>query len=371
VPDTNTYPGVYVEEEPSRPHEIVGVTNLNKVFIGTATDRPLNQALTVNGLNDFAQQFGNLAPDQELGYAILQFFLNGGDSACIVRASGISDNAFLESLQAIDNLDAISLLAIPGVSSTQVVSAAANYCQNRRAFLLVDPPGAAETPASLKALLENGSIPRTSYGSVYYPWITIADPLNPGHSRAVAPSGTIAGIISRTDQAGIWKAPAGPHALPQGAQGLAYELTDDECNNLNSAGINCLRKFSQSGLVIWGARTLEGSDGAASDWKYISVRRTALFIEKSVYEGIQWVVFEPNNETLWAKLISSISRFLESLWKQGALYGQTSNHAYVVKCDSQTMTQSDIDNGLVNISIGVALLKPAEFIWITIQQKAS
>jgi phage tail sheath protein FI len=206
--------------------------------------------------------------------------------------------------------------------------------------------------------------------AVYFPRLAIPDTLNENRPRDVGPSGTMAGVYARTDSTrGVWKAPAGTDASLRNAT-IALRMTDLENGALNPLGINALRNFAIFGNVSWGARTLEGSDQQASEWKYVSVRRTALYIEDSLYQGLKWVVFEPNDEPLWAQIRLNVGAFMQSLFRQGAFQGKTPAEAYFVKCDKETTTQNDIDRGIVNIVVGFAPLKPAEFVVIQIQQMA-
>jgi phage tail sheath protein FI len=186
-----------------------------------------------------------------------------------------------------------------------------------------------------------------------------------------APCGVIAGIMARTDSTrGVWKAPAGLDAALGGVQGLQVNLNDQENGTLNQLGINCLRSFPVTGRVVWGARTVRGADQLADEYKYVPVRRLALFIEESLYRGTQWVVFEPNDEPLWAQIRLNIGAFMQNLFRQGAFQGKSPREAYLVKCDAETTTQNDINLGIVNILVGFAPLKPAEFVIIRIQQLA-
>jgi phage tail sheath protein FI len=185
------------------------------------------------------------------------------------------------------------------------------------------------------------------------------------------PCGIVAGVMARTDsQRGVWKAPAGLDAALNGVRGLQVNLTDQENGQLNPLGVNCLRSFPANGRVVWGARTLRGADQQADEYKYVPVRRTALFLEESLYRGTQWVVFEPNDEPLWAQIRLNIGAFMQNLFRQGAFQGKTPKDAYLVKCDKETTTQTDINLGIVNILVGFAPLKPAEFVIIKIQQLA-
>jgi phage tail sheath protein FI len=181
----------------------------------------------------------------------------------------------------------------------------------------------------------------------------------------------VAGLYARTDgDRGVWKAPAGTEASLIGVQALSYQLNDRENGSLNPLGVNCLRSFPVYGAVSWGARTLRGADQMTSEYKYVPVRRLALFLEESLYRGTQWVVFEPNDEPLWAQIRLNLGAFMNSLFRQGAFQGKTPREAYLVKCDRETTTQDDINRGVVNILVAFAPLKPAEFVVIRIQQLA-
>lgn len=225
------------------------------------------------------------------------------------------------------------------------------------------------------ATLQNGPAGLTGVDGVnaafYFPWLNAPDPSLGNRLRAFPPCGFIAGIYARTDSArGVWKAPAGTEASVTGAASVTVPLTDKENGVLNPQAINCLRNFSVYGIVAWGARTLNGNDQQASEWKYISVRRTALFIEESLYRATKWVVFEPNDEPLWAQIRLNIGAFMHDLFRKGAFQGTTPRDAYFVKCDKETTTQNDVNLGVVNILVGFAPLKPAEFVVIQLQQMA-
>jgi phage tail sheath protein FI len=212
---------------------------------------------------------------------------------------------------------------------------------------------------------------RNANTAVYFPRVLQPNPLQEGRLGDFAPCGVIAGIIARTDaNRGVWKAPAGLDATLRGVSALAVKLTDGDSGQLNPIGANCLRSFPVNGRVVWGSRTLVGADQLASEWKYLPVRRTALFIEESLFRGTQWVVFEPNDEPLWSQIRMNVGAFMQNLFRQGAFQGSSPREAYFVKCDSETTTQTDIDNGIVNILVGFAPLKPAEFVVIKLQQIA-
>jgi phage tail sheath protein FI len=260
---------------------------------------------------------------------------------------------------------------LPETAMRSVYAACSAYCRRQRAFLLVDIPAEqTATPANMTQWMEDNDTLRDDHAAIYFPALEIPDKLNEFRPRIVGPSGTLAGVYARTDATrGVWKAPAGTDATLRGAS-LTVKITDLENGGLNPIGINALRNFPIFGNVAWGARTLDGADQRASEWKYISIRRTALYIEESLYQGLKWVVFEPNDEPLWAQIRLNVGAFMNSLFRQGAFQGQTPREAYFVKCDRETTTQNDIDRGIVNILVGFAPLKPAEFVVIKLQQIA-
>jgi phage tail sheath protein FI len=211
----------------------------------------------------------------------------------------------------------------------------------------------------------------TSYGAIYFPWVQAADPLRENQIDTFPPTGAVAGVIARTDASrGVWKASAGTDAGINGLAGLTVNLTDDENGQLNPVAINCLRSFPVWGRVVWGARTLKGADQQADEYKYLPIRRLALYLEESLYRALKWVVFEPNDEPLWSQIRLNVGAFMQNLFRQGAFQGNTPAKAYFVKCDSETTTQNDINLGVVNILVGFAPLKPAEFVVLRIQQIA-
>lgn len=280
----------------------------------------------------------------------------------------------------LDAVDLFNILCIPDTTNlpdTQAADVAAKaeaYCEARRAFYILDIPqsdAVRDEVSEVKGWLDVNATLRHKNAATYFPRPAIADPLNDFRPRLIAPSGLLAGLYARTDtERGVWKAPAGTEASLRGVQSLETTLTDAENGTLNPKAINCLRRFPIYGNVSWGARTLVGADAQASEWKYIPVRRTALFIEESLYRGTQWVVFEPNDEPLWAQIRLNIGAFMHTLFRQGAFQGTSPREAYFVKCDSETTTQTDINSGIVNIVVGFAPLKPAEFVVIKLQQIA-
>jgi phage tail sheath protein FI len=261
--------------------------------------------------------------------------------------------------------------ADPAINPVQIYSAAITLCDQQRAMLLIDPPPNVNTPAGAVDWKSNTIGVVNENGAAFFPRLRLADALNNGQLRTFAPSGLVAGLYARSDAAnGVWTAPAGISATLNGVQGMTYQLSDQENGQLNPLGLNCFRTFPIYGPVLWGARTLMGADAMANQWKYVPVRRTALFLESSLYQGTQWVVFQPNDERLWAAIRLNIGAFMQTLFLKGAFQGTTPAEAYLVKCDSETTTQADIDNGVVNILVGFAPLKPAEFVVIQIQQLA-
>ncbi|HEY1770194.1 MAG TPA: phage tail sheath C-terminal domain-containing protein [Chthoniobacterales bacterium] len=312
-----------------------------------------------------------------------QYLTGGLDSDPLGDDDILGDESTKTGMYALEKADLFNLLCIPadtrdGDTSANVYQTAMSYCVGRRAMLLVDSPvawganpvTAAQTAATdLPSLGLTGNDARNA--ALYFPRVVESDPELDGQLDTFVPCGIIAGCMARTDtQRGVWKAPAGLDASVNGTAALQVNLTDPENGLLNPLGINCLRTFATAGRVVWGARTLRGADQLADEYKYVPVRRTALFLEESLYRGTQWVVFEPNDEPLWAQIRLNIGSFMQGLFRQGAFQGTTPKEAYLVKCDSETTTQADIDSGVVNILVAFAPLKPAEFVVIQIQQLA-
>jgi hypothetical protein len=287
---------------------------------------------------------------------------------------------------ALDAADLFNLLYIPPYSydpaapspdpSSGTLNAAAEYCKGRRAMLIVDPPvtwNDKDDPQDATAGVDGSAfgVTRTENTVLYFPRVIALDLLQENRPATFGPGGAVAGVIARTDSSrGVWKAPAGIEATLNGVIDFAVRLTNGENGELNPLGINCLRAFDGVGRVVWGARTLRGADRLADQWKYLPVRRLALYIEESLYRGTQWVVFEPNDEPLWAQIRLNVGAFMNTLFRQGAFQGSSPRDAYLVKCDKETTTQDDINRGVVNILVGFAPLKPAEFVVIKIQQLA-
>ena len=304
--------------------------------------------------------------------------LAGGASGSPPSAEDfIGSQAAKTGLNALRDVMDVNLLCLPDLADpsydatrVEVLAAADLLCQDKRMFLIVDSPAGWATLDTARADLSAIDSVRSDHSALYFPQIQMTDPLS-GAPRNFPPCGAVAGIMARTDgDRGVWKAPAGSAAGLSGVQGLTVPLTDLENGLLNPLGVNCLRSFPIIGPVVWGARTLQGADVLASQWKYVPVRRTALMIEESLYRGTNWVVFEPNDERLWGQIRLNVGAFMQTLFRQGAFQGTSASDAYFVKCDATTTTQNDIDQGVVNIIVGFAPLKPAEFVIIQIQQIA-
>lgn len=517
MPSTLNYPGIYIEEVPSPVRTIVAVPTAVAGFVGRAKRGPLNQAIRIHNFTDFERTFGGLWNMSELGYAVQQYFLNGGADAYVVRVVDAATaaaapvtyklptptgNLFVSAktpgtwskdlfftvdhntrvplqpdeynltvvlkitdpitnevtvireefrnvtgdpnkprfvqavvanesnlvtvtgsvppdrpnpvvdfntidtgtpsdggplgdtdlapgggpaskkgMYALEDAEIVTILVIPPYSEGEkpgapdignaVWSAAVVYAETKRAIVIYDPPAGWKDKAAVDAGKAAVDPFRSKNSVTYWPRILFSDPLKENRPRLFAPAGAIAGLYARIDtNRGVWKAPAGEEAKLLGAQGLQYTLTDQENGDLNPIAINCLRTFPILGHTVWGARTLAGADAQASEWKYIPVRRTALFIEESLFRASKWIVFEPNDEPLWAQIRLNFGAFMNSLFRQGAFQGQTPKEAYFVKCDSETTTQDDINKGIVNILVGFAPLKPVEFVVIKISQMA-
>jgi phage tail sheath protein FI len=317
---------------------------------------------------------------------------SNGDNGSDVDADDVIGEANPKTgLYALNKADLFNLLCIPPIrrntsvappaytaTPPNVYEAALALCVERRAMLIIDPDPAwgatldNAVPSAIQGRTTlNPAVPAARNAALYFPCVREIDPLRDNGLEIFVPCGIVAGIMARTDTSrGVWKAPAGLDAALAGVQGLQVNLNDSENGQLNQLGINCLRSFPVNGRVVWGARTLRGADQLADEYKYIPVRRLALFIEESLYRGTQWVVFEPNDEPLWAQIRLNIGAFMQNLFRQGAFQGRSPREAYLVKCDAETTTQNDINLGIVNILVGFAPLKPAEFVVIRIQQLA-
>jgi phage tail sheath protein FI len=338
----------------------------------------------------YALGTGHTSADQP-SYGSQTASVAGGDGTGLPSNNGpdgqsglIGNPAQFTGIYALQKVDLFNLLSIPdatralpsnpasldtGLNPPALYSAAIALCDQRRAFLLVDPPPTVTTVAAAVDWKSQQIGITDPNGAAFWPRLRLPDALNQNNLRTFAPSGAVAGVYATIDgSSGVWKAPAGISATLNGVQSTTYQLSDPENGLLNPLGLNCFRTFPSYRSVIWGARTLAGADALASQWKYVPVRRMALFLEESLYRGTQWVVFEPNDEPLWASIRLNVNSFMQTYFQKQAFQGQTPDEAYFVKCDSETTTQTDIGNGIVNILVGFAPLQPAEFVVIQIEQ---
>jgi uncharacterized protein len=349
-----------------------------------------SQLVVVSGSLPSAVPNATPVPNPNATPPVLPTMLAGGDDGQVLQDTTVVDpingQANKTGLYALENVNAFNLLCIPPYASmpyddtnntggtdvgSSVITAAAVYCQQRRAFFIVD--ALAEWTSVSDAV--GAPLPvlgdAAANAAVYFPRVQYPNVLNNNQLQTFVPCGMIAGTMANTDaQVGVWKAPAGTAAALTNVTQFTVPLVDTDIGQLNPLGINCLRNLSAVGPVVWGARTCQGNDRLASQWKYIPVRRLALYIESSLYQSLQWVVFEPNDSALWAQIRLDINSFLNQLFRQGAFQGNTPQQAYFVQCDSTTTTPTDISNGVVNILVGFAPLYPAEFVVISIQQIA-
>lgn len=332
----------------------LGLTNGGREVNGSAVLRPANSAL----------------PDTE--YHLGTALVSGNVAGVALGSDGNTpaDADYTNGLTALDPITDVNLVCIPGIGSLAVASQGANYCQQRGDCFFIGDVNSTDDKFTEAQAFVNGLTVRTSYAAVYYPWLKMPDPTGASPTPVLAPpSGYVAGMYARIDATrGVWKAPAGTEANLGGAVGLAADTTDAQQDFLNPIGVNVIRSFSAAGIVIWGARTL--ATRRDPEYRYIPVRRMAIFLEQSLYNGIQYAVFEPNDAGLWASLRLNITAFMLRQFRAGAFQGRTPTDAFFVKVDATTTTQADIDAGTVNILVGFAPLKPAEFVVLQLTQKA-
>lgn len=393
MPESVSSPRTYVEETPSGVRPIAGVATSVTAFLGGAADGPTDEAVPVAGFADFARTFGELDVRHPMGHAVRDFFANGGTRAVIARLSAgpggtldaaayAGDRTARTGKYLLDGTDLINLVCVLGNACDESVPPAVYpdllaYCEERRAFLVVDPPVEwrtgdllADPAAHVRALGLTGPAARNA--AVFHPRLLAADPPGGGQVGSVPPCGAIAGTMARTDaQRGVWTAAAGPDAVLAGVPGLAADLTDDQVAVLGRGAVNALRDLPSVGPVVWGARTLRAADDPTDPYRYVPVGRTALFLAESLSRGLAWVAFEPDDERLRAQIRRTVGAFLHTLFRQGAFRGRTPEEAYFVTCDRQTTTQDDIDRGLVTVVVGFAPLRPAEFVVLRLPQKTA
>ncbi|MGR9115885.1 MAG: phage tail sheath family protein [Gammaproteobacteria bacterium] len=382
-------PGVYIQEVSTGAKPITQVGTGTAGLIGRAPSKNAltNQAVVCQNKSEFYRKFSNRGDeDTHLSLAVANFFDNGGSRCYVVN---VGDGPIAgkpgerTGLGCFEPYDEIAILAAPGYSDLGTHQALIGYCERmKNCIAILDAPQKAAV-AEIAALTKVAKIkaggaaaegaedtkassalrpPNSSYAAFYFPWVWVKSPLAPEKIVSAPPSGFMAGIYARTDaKRGVHKAPA--NEAVTNALGLDYEISNSEQETLNDAGVNCIRYFSSSGIRVWGARTLD-----SGEWKYINVRRLFIMIEESIARSTQWVVFEPNDEFLWKAVVRDVTAFLKLLWRDGALQGSTPEQAFFVKCDAETNPPEVIDAGRLEIEIGIAPVKPAEFIVFRIGQ---
>lgn len=389
-------PGVYVEEVPGVP-PIAGVGTSTAGFIGVAANdvtmpfKPggpvdpahptaaelftvvdANTATLVTSFEQFKNKFG--LPQQKneiLAHAVFGFFLNGGGRCYIVRVADLTNaNQVIAALKELEKIDEVAIVAAPGALDAAVQKAVIDHCELLEdRFAIID--GQRTETITVPAIKGAVAASTRGFTALYFPWLEVtkqtidtATRKPVGGTLFVPPSGHIAGIYGRVDETrGVHKAPA--NEIVRGALTLEYLVSREEQKGLNPKGINVIRGFDGR-LVVWGARTLGGDDNG--EFKYINVRRLMNFLRESIDEGTQFVVFEPNNPSLWQKITRTLRAFLTNVWRDGALFGLTPEEAFYVKCDESTNPPEVRELGQVVTEIGVAIVRPAEFVIFRISQ---
>ncbi len=379
-------PGVFIEEISTASKTIEGVTTAVTAFIGMTARNSLSKPKVVNSMTDYLDLFGPVfSSDDVMALAVNAFFLNGGRMAYICPVAGDVDtsssspslHAYTRFFDKILPSLAINIIVLPGQywaedgTGNAVISIAQAHCERlKNRMLIIDPP---ETLALRdESAVRRMALPTSDYAVFYYPWVGMANPLFHRHTNRtvsktvnVPPSAIAAGIWSKIDERrGVWKSPAGLQLT--GASSLAFDVTRFEQQQLNPLSVNCIRKFPRRGIMLWGARTLSSN----LEWRYVPVRRLAIFIEESINKSIEWVVFEPNDEPLWLSLRAIVEAFMLELFRKGALQGSRVEDAFFVRVGlNETMTQSDVDHGRLMIEVGFAPMRPAEFVIVRINKK--
>ncbi|HEX7151024.1 MAG TPA: phage tail sheath subtilisin-like domain-containing protein [Thermoanaerobaculia bacterium] len=395
-------PGVYIEELKLGPRTIEGVGTSTAGFVGIAPDAAahLNAPVAITNWSQFVREYAPPgSASTPLSHAVFGFFLNGGQLCYVVNVGAdgslTGDASGRKGLDVLETVDAVAIVAAPGFADAGSYDAVLSHCERLKDRVAVlDAPaefanldlftrvasagvtgtrrrregGDAAAPAADAGGQAPGLRPRVSdggYGALYIPHIITQDPLNPKERVAISPSGHIAGIYARTDaERGVHKAPA--NEVIRGALGVTYAVTHAEQGQLNLNGVNVIRAFDDS-IRVWGARTVAGP---GSEWRYVNVRRLFAFIEESIQRSTRWCVFEPNDVPLWNSIVRDVRAFLTLLWRQGALMGATPEEAFFVKCDRETNPPDVVDAGQVVTIVGVAPVKPAEFVIFRIGQSA-
>ena len=368
-----TYRKVTINPNPVNPND---KQNFIETRIGTSTN-PVSSLVTVPANGTY---LAPIALPTQVNVAQPITSNPGNPPSGFTSVFNVEDFASVfQQDSSLDKLSIFNLLVLPGIADNGIWSEALAFCERKLAFLIMDPPAqdAADSTSGLPTIemdMNSPLIPKSTNGAIYFPYLFSLDPLT-SKTRELPPSGFVAGIYARTDtNRGVWKAPAGLETTILNTTGVVERgrMTDMRQGTLNLIAVNCLRTFPGAPPVVFGARTLQGATANSTfqQWRYIPVRRMALFIEQTLYNNLGWVIFEPNDDPLWVAIRTSIENFMLSLFNQGAFQGATPSKAFQVKCDSSTTTQTDIDNGIVNIIVAFAPLKPAEFVVVKIAQLA-
>lgn len=396
-------PGVYIEEVSGGPRPIEAVGTSIAGFVGVAPDaaKHLNEAMWFENWTQFTREFvAQGSSSTSLSHAVFGFFQNGGGRCCVVNIG--ADGSIVgdgqggrKGLEVLEESEEIAIVAAPGYTDADSYDALLSHCEKMKdRVAILDAPtqvskidsltmtatasreskkarGASEETKSQSAAKPEvaAARPRQSdggWGAFYFPQITVRDPLSPKDLVDVAPSGHIAGVYARSDAArGVHKAPA--NEAVRGALNVTYRVTREEQATLNPHGVNCIRLFPGEGIRVYGARTLAES---SSEWRYLNVRRLFNMVEESIARSTRWVVFEPNDRPLWKAIRRDVSAFLTMIWRQGALMGRTPEEAFFVQCDEETNPHDVVDAGMVVAVVGIAPVKPAEFVIFRIGQGA-
>lgn len=357
-------PGVYVEDTEPLSRPISGVGTSTAGFIGVSSVGSVDTPEIITSWGSFVGKFGDISENNKiLALAVFGFFHNGGNRCWVVKVDELDETSLTKPLEKFAAIDEIAIVAAPGATTVTQQSQLLEHCmslQDRVAIL-----DGIQSPASFASgeINSTGRSEKGSFGAVYFPWIKVFDPVSKG-MLATPPSGHIAGVYARNDaKRGVYKAPANEIIL--GAVGLEHRLSKADQDGLNPDGVNVIREFNGA-IKIWGGRTLADKDNV--EFRYISTRRYMNFLRESIEEGTQWVVFEPNTPSLWQRITRTLNDFLTNQWREGALFGETAKQAFFVRCDANTNPQSEREAGRVITEIGVAIVKPAEFVIFRIQQ---
>ena len=378
MPNIFRKPGVYIQETGTTNKAIAGVSTSTAVFIGTFPKGRQYTPANIRSLLEFNRTYGGLRTNNVSSLAIKQFFDNGGKNLWVISTGTRLSRAatpFLKGLSLLSKIPSFNMLVIPETTflpdgeAAKVFQTAVALIEKQRAVYLLDPPqqdALRQTVKDLAAWFRAQADIRHPNVILYYPRVQVRSQITSSPTLIIPNSGTMAGVFTRLDGArGVWKAPAGTKANLQGVVGLEQLLTSKDIKSLTSANINSLRQIASSAYAAWGARTLSSDQ----EWKYVPVRRTALFLESSIEQGTAWAVFEPNNGPLWMQIRQSVETFMQALFQRGAFQGARPQDAYFVKCGRETTTIADQTAGIVRILVGFAPLRPAEFVILNITQK--